>query len=66
MTCCQNPNITTPHAEIYAINDAGRYEAIPFINRLCLNCLTHWYGPPDALVTYSRREWDAYVNRGAA
>lgn len=33
-----------------------------FVNRLCLKCKQHWYGPESAVREYTRQEWDAYVN----
>lgn len=35
---------------------------VAFINRVCLGCRQHWYGPEGAVKEFSRQEWDAYVN----
>jgi hypothetical protein len=49
MNCCPNPNIKT-------MTDRA------IINRMCLTCGVHWYGQPDDLMRYSRKEWDAWMN----
>lgn len=37
----------------------------PMVNRVCLTCLTHWYGDADrAVVEMPRRVWDRWM--GAA
>lgn len=35
----------------------------PSVNRCCTKCWQHWAGLPDAVITYSRKQWDAYVSQ---
>lgn len=28
------------------------------INRVCLKCWTHWFGPVSSVVMYTRQQWD--------
>ena len=34
------------------------------VNRLCTTCYQHWAGPVGAVKEYTRKEWDAEVERG--
>jgi hypothetical protein len=31
------------------------------INRICLNCYTHWAGTAGEEIQYTRKEWDALL-----
>lgn len=44
--CCAKPNIVS-----LQVTDE-------IINRVCLQCLTHWYGDPVNPEKYTRKEWD--------
>lgn len=35
------------------------------VNRVCLHCYKHWYGPVGAVIEYTKAEWDEYMNRYA-
>ncbi len=30
-------------------------------NRVCLSCGEHWYGADGAVIRYTRKEWDAFM-----
>jgi hypothetical protein len=54
---CKRPNI--------AIMDyqKGQRESdlVPMVNRMCLTCGRHWFGPESDVKLYTRAEWDAWV-----
>lgn len=60
LICCDNPSQTNLHEFRYELVD-GRYLKIPFLNRVCTRCYTHWYGNPDSLKKYSKKEWDEMI-----
>ena len=37
----------------------------PMINRMCLTCGKHWYGPEGQVKEYTRKEWDSWINSAA-
>lgn len=37
----------------------------PRVNRVCTHCWTHWFGPPDAVNRYTKKEWDEFINAEA-
>lgn len=49
---CRRPSV--------AINDFNK-EGIDTVNRCCLTCGRHWYGPTDAVKEFTNKEWDAYL-----
>lgn len=57
-TCCKRPDIANMDHKKYVPSSRGGYSAFPRVNRCCLNCWEHWYGPPNAVKRYSRGEWD--------
>lgn len=62
LTCCDRPAQSNMHEVKHEIVD-GRYVATPCWNRICSNCYTHWYGHPDSLKKYSRKEWDLMMDK---
>jgi len=30
----------------------------PRVNRVCMNCYTHWSGSPDSIQQYTKAQWD--------
>jgi len=63
LNCCNKPAQTNLAEFKYVINgETGRYESEECWNRICTNCYAHWYGNPDSLKKYTRKEWDDYVN----
>ena len=61
MTCCKNPAQYNMHEFKYSPNENGYHYPEPCWNRVCTNCYTHWYGHPDKLKKYTRKEWDAMI-----
>ena len=57
MTCCPKPS---HHTERYLwplwVRDGE--PQVQKVNRVCLNCGTHWAGTDGEEVRYSRKEWD--------
>ena len=52
--CCERPAVSSlDHTVFHA--DRTTEERV---NRICLVCRTHWYGPPEAVKQYTRAEWD--------
>ena len=31
------------------------------VNRVCLRCETHWYGPEGSVRGFTKRAWDSYL-----
>lgn len=62
LICCSKQSIVTLHELRYEILDS-RYVKKPFLNKVCCNCYSHWYGEPDSLKKYSRNEWDEMINK---
>lgn len=38
---------------------------VPYVNRMCVNCKTHWHGPESDVTEYTAREWDALMEAAA-
>lgn len=36
-------------------------DLVPTVNRLCMTCYQHWYGPRGEVKEYTRAEWDALM-----
>ena len=56
--CCRNPDV--------AVFDYDDYDFITRtftskVNRVCLHCMTHWFGEPGAVKQFTRQEWDAWL-----
>jgi hypothetical protein len=63
MNCCKNPAQYNMQEYKYTIGNDGTFYKVPCLNRICTNCYTHWYGPPENLIKYSRNEWDKMINK---
>jgi hypothetical protein len=61
MTCCQKQNVANMDHLRYVVSDKG-YEGSARVNRVCLNCLTHWYGTATRVRKYRGTEWDAMLS----
>lgn len=36
-------------------------ELVQMVNRMCMSCGVHWYGPEGAVTEYTRPQWDAWI-----
>ena len=57
---CRRPAVQTMDYKKYSPDDWSNPE--PRINRVCLKCWAHWFGPPDAVKFYTSKEWDAWIS----
>ena len=59
MTCCNRPSIANfDHTKNYF----GEYPDVKIVNRVCVRCYRHWYGPEGEVKEFSRAEWDKLIN----
>ena len=57
--CCNNPNVARMDHIKSVFDESGDWIGIPTINRYCLKCSTHFYGPEAGEVRQiSSAEWD--------
>jgi hypothetical protein len=56
--CCRRPDIARMD---YLHFDKDIRTESPRINRVCLHCLTHFFGVPGAVKQYTGAEWDAML-----
>lgn len=63
LDCCDKPAQTNMHEFKHVLNSNGRYQAEPCWNRICSNCYTHWYGHPENLKKYTRKQWDEMIEK---
>jgi hypothetical protein len=38
-----------------------RRDGVSFVNRHCITCNAHWYGPEDQVKEFTSKEWDQYL-----
>jgi hypothetical protein len=62
MQCCNKPKVSALNDIRTSINEEGRFHTEPWVNKICLNCYSHWYGAPESPKFYTRKEWDAWIN----
>ena len=54
---CVNPSIATmDHIKGY------RDEQAFIVNRCCTKCFMHWYGEEGNVKSFSKNEWDKWIN----
>ena len=58
--CCNRPSIATMDHRKYSGHDY--LNPVQMVNRCCTKCWAHWYGPTDAVRSYTRAEWDRWIN----
>jgi hypothetical protein len=59
-----DPRHTCKRSDIATL-DHGRPDGSPIVNRVCLTCLTHWYGEAGvAVFEFPRRVWEAWMTTG--
>lgn len=64
-TCgCNRPSIAV--MDYQKPTNARWTKFAPYVNRVCLTCYAHWFGPVRAVKQFTRKEWDAYVGAKAA
>lgn len=58
--CCKRPSIANmDHVRGF------EPDRVPMVNRCCLTCFAHWYGPSGGEIRqYTRAEWDQSVKDG--
>lgn len=59
MTCCAKPKLHTEYYKWPLFH--GEDTPVQKMNRVCLNCYTHWAGTVGEEQQYSRKEWDAMM-----
>lgn len=57
--CCAKQSIHTMDYLSPIFPNLG--EQVVRVNRVCCNCLTHWYGVEGDIKQYTRAEWDALL-----
>ena len=60
MTCCARPSFHTARYKWPMFVRDGEPQ-VEKINRICLNCYTHWAGTAGEEIQYTRKEWDALL-----
>lgn len=64
--CCKRPSIARMDYTKHTPRDIGAgYDESPRINRVCTHCYTHWFGHPSEVKTYTRQQWDSWINETA-
>lgn len=58
---CPKPAIQTMDYPKMILDEPGRTERR--INRVCSRCWSHWFGPPNAVKLFTKREWDAWIEQ---
>lgn len=54
---CVNPSIAImDHIKGY------RDEQVSIVNRCCTKCFKHWYGEENNVKSFSKIEWDKWIN----
>jgi hypothetical protein len=61
VNCCNKQRIQALSHKRAVIGDDGHYQDLPHVNKICLSCGSHWYGLPDDVKFYTRKEWDAWI-----
>lgn len=56
---CKKPSMQTMDYLKFSPDDWNNPEHR--INRVCLKCWAHWFGPLDTVRFYSSKEWDVYI-----
>lgn len=57
---CSKPAIQTMDYD--KVSPANWNIPEPRINRVCLKCWAHWFGPPSAVQFFSKAEWETAIN----
>ena len=57
---CPKPAIQTMDYDKVSPADWDSPE--PRINRVCLKCWSHWFGPPAAVQFFTKHQWEAFIN----
>lgn len=52
--CCERPAVSSLDHTVHHADRTTEER----VNRICLACRAHWYGPPEAVKQYTRTEWD--------
>lgn len=56
--CCSKPKVSTLSNDKWVVGDDGRYTSLPYVNKVCLHCWAHWFGPVYNVTMYSKSQWD--------
>lgn len=60
---CAHPAIAV--MDYLQSSPAGWHNPKPRVNRCCTKCWAHWFGPPNAIKSYTKSQWDAYISEAA-
>jgi len=55
--CCERPAVSSLDHTVFHVDRTTEER----VNRVCLKCGAHWYGPPEAVKQYTRAEWDSLM-----
>lgn len=58
VTCAHKDIFNMDHPKGYPSDDGG---VVRMVNRTCLKCGQHWYGPEGQANEYTRAQWDAWM-----
>jgi hypothetical protein len=60
-TCCKRPQVSALAETKSNLNDEGRWATVPWVNKICLSCYSHWHGDPANPKFYTKKEWDEWI-----
>lgn len=55
--CCKKPAIE--NMDYFNHSPGDWHNPDPRVNRVCTKCFAHWFGTPDSVRQFTRKEWDA-------
>ena len=54
--CCKKPSVANlDHKKGF------EPEVVNMVNRVCLNCKTHWYGPEGDVSEFTSKQWGEWI-----
>ena len=62
--CCDRPNVA--NLDHKKTSPSDWYNPVLMVNRMCLRCKAHWYGPIGQVSQYTGKQWDVWINEAAA
>ena len=57
--CCDRPSIAVMDYKWPVFGEATEIK----VNRVCLHCYAHWAGVVGSVVQYTRKEWNALMDK---
>ena len=61
-TCCSRQSIANLDHKKWTHNSIDPNETEWVVNRVCIHCYRHWYGPENNVKVYSKSEWDKWMD----